>query len=103
MRLQTIPEEGIMLFHVYHNDCAPRYFENLNDALDYAEKIMQEATDGYTGTKHIKEESIMRISYHKFMRRNDPNQKVVYENMYNLDKIRDNNKIYNERTEHVVQ
>lgn len=92
-----------MLFHVYHNDCAPRYFENLNDALDYAEKIMQEATDGYTGTKHIKEESIMRISYHKFMRRNDPNQKVVYENMYNLDKIRDNNKIYNERTEHVVQ
>jgi hypothetical protein len=88
---------GLNLYHVYHNNCAPRFYDNLKDALDYAESLMQSSTNGYTGTKYISEKSVLKISYHKFMRRNDPNQTIVYDNMYNLNRIIENNKLYSDR------
>jgi len=93
-----------MLFHVYHNQCSPRFFQDYREAQDYAEKIMQEATQGYNGTKYIKPDSTMKISFHKFMRRNDPNEIIVQENMYNLNRIRESNEIFNARKQeqHIV-
>jgi hypothetical protein len=94
----------LSVFHVYHNNCAPRFFHTYKEAEEYAEKIMQQATDGYTGTKYIKPDSSMKISFHKFMRRNDPNEVVVQENMYNLNRIMESNEIYNARQQeqHIV-
>jgi hypothetical protein len=93
---------SLPMFHVYHNDCSPRAFANFDEAEKYADEVMEEATNNYKGTKFIKEDSKMRISYHAMFDRKDPHRIEVYDNMYNLSKIKDNNKLFRDKNNQIL-